>query len=160
MAIYEGDIAKVVALIRRAPHPLLLDTPNDNAYAPIHIAVSLRHAKIVRYLIVAGAKPSPRNIRGDSPLHIAARNGDLLCCQAITTPVQPYERNVLGLLYEQQHYQPANLDQWNYQGRFLKICKVIILFRKGYHIRSSFYIEFGFSNDVNEASGVPQGSSD
>lgn len=123
MAIYEGDIAKVLALIRKAPFPLLLDTPNDDAYAPIHIAVSLGNAKIVRWLIVAGAKPSPRNIRGDSPLHIAARNGDLSCCQAITTPIQPYERLSLGLQYDHQIYQQANLDQWNYQGRFSNIVK-------------------------------------
>lgn len=117
MAIYEGVVAKVLGLIRKAPHPMLLDTPNDDAYAPIHIAVSLGHSKIVRWLVVAGAKLSPRNIRGDSPLHIAARNGDVLCCKAITDPVERHERIALGVQYPQPPHQPANLDQWNYQGR-------------------------------------------
>ncbi|RZC34589.1 cactus isoform 2 [Asbolus verrucosus] len=117
LAISQGFVEVVLALIRRAPHPLLLDTPNDDAQAPIHLAAAIGHWKIVRALVVAGAKPSPRNIRGDSPLHIAARNGDLLCCKAITDPVQEQERASLALSYPQQPYQQINLDQWNYEGQ-------------------------------------------
>jgi ankyrin repeat protein len=99
-----------------APHPKLLDTPNDSAQTPIHLAASIGQWRMVRWLIVAGAKPSPRNIRGDSPLHIAARNGDVFCCKAITDPVQEQERKALGLSYAQQSYYELNLDQWNYEG--------------------------------------------
>ncbi|KAJ3644367.1 hypothetical protein Zmor_027032 [Zophobas morio] len=117
LAIAQGFVEVVLALIRRAPHPLLLDTPNDNAQTPIHLATSIGHWRIVRWLVVAGAKPSPRNIRGDSPLHIAARNGDVLCCKALTEPVKEQERLALGLSYPKQPYHEVNLDQWNYEGQ-------------------------------------------
>lgn len=117
LAIAQGFVEAVLTLIRMAPHPLLLDTPNDDAQTPIHLAVSMGQSRIVRWLVVAGAKPSPRDIRGDSPLHIAVRNGDLRCCKALTAPVQEHERIALGLSYPQQPYQQINLDQWNYEGQ-------------------------------------------
>ncbi|KAJ3621812.1 hypothetical protein MTP99_002365 [Tenebrio molitor] len=117
LAIAQGFVEVVLALIRMAPHPKLLDTPNDSAQTPIHLAASIGQWRMVRWLIVAGAKPSPRNIRGDSPLHIAARNGDVFCCKAITDPVQEQERKALGLSYAQQSYYELNLDQWNYEGQ-------------------------------------------
>ncbi|KYB24623.1 cactus isoform 2 [Tribolium castaneum] len=117
LAIAEGFVEVVLALIRKAPHPLFLDTPNDNAQTPIHLAAAKQNWLIVRWLVVAGAKPCPRNIRGDSPLHIAARNGDLRTCRAITDPVQEQERISLGLTYPKQPYQEINLDQWNYEGQ-------------------------------------------
>lgn len=71
---------------------------------------------------MAGAKPAPRNVAGDSPLHIAARNGDLLCCKAITAPVQQHERVALGVSYAQTPYQRPDLDQWNHEGMLLGVC--------------------------------------
>lgn len=106
-----------LALIRLAPHPRFLDTPNDDAQSPLHLAVATGQAKIARTLIVAGARPSPRNLLGDSPLHIAVRTGDVSCCKAITDPVHQQERDALRLSYLPPHvYQPVNLDQWNYDG--------------------------------------------
>lgn len=105
-----------LALIRLAPHPRFLDTPNDDAQSPLHLAVATGQAKIARTLIVAGARPSPRNLHGDSPLHIAARTGDVSCCKAIADPVNQQERDALALSYLPQTYQPLNLDQWDYDG--------------------------------------------
>lgn len=68
-------------------------------------------------MIVAGAKPCPRNLQGDSPLHIAARTGDIDCSRAITDPVQQQERDVLNLQYPPQPYYSCDLDQWNYNGK-------------------------------------------
>lgn len=106
----------VVALIRAAPHPRLLDTPNDDAQSPLHLAVATRQWRIARWLIVAGAKPCPRNLQGDSPLHICARTADLQSCKAITDPVTQHERDALALSYPPQPYQPCDVDQWNYDG--------------------------------------------
>lgn len=116
-AIVQGFLEVVLAIIRAAPRPHLLDTPNDDAQSPLHYAVATKQWKIVRWLIVAGAKPSPRNRQGDSPLHICARTGDVQSCKAITDPVTQTERDALALSYPPQPYQPCQLDQWNYDGQ-------------------------------------------
>ncbi|XP_017774370.1 PREDICTED: NF-kappa-B inhibitor cactus [Nicrophorus vespilloides] len=116
-AILKGVLDQALAVIRVAPHPFLLDTLNDDAQSPLHLAVATGQWKIARWLIVAGARPSPRNICGDSPLHLAARNGDLDCCRAITDPVQQQERDLLGLRYPPSPYQYCEFDQWNYDGQ-------------------------------------------
>lgn len=116
-AIVQGFLEVVLAIIRAAPRPHLLDTPNDDAQSPLHYAVATKQWKIVRWLIVAGAKPSPRNRQGDSPLHICARTGDVQSCKAITDPVTQTERDALALTYPPQPYQPCQLDQWNYDGQ-------------------------------------------
>lgn len=126
-AIIQEFPEAALALIRLAPHPRLLDTPNDDAQSPLHLAVATGQAKVARWLVVAGARPGPRNLHGDSPLHIAARTGDILCCKAITDAVHQQERDVLALSYVPQTYQAFNLDQWNYDGEcFLKF----VLFAK------------------------------
>ncbi|XP_018334475.1 NF-kappa-B inhibitor cactus [Agrilus planipennis] len=117
IAIVQRFPEVVLALIRAAPHPRLLDTPNDDALTPLHLAVVTGQWHIVRWLIVAGARPGPRNLRGDSPLHICAQTGDLQTCKAITNPVTQHERDSLALSYPAQPYHQVDLEQWNYDGQ-------------------------------------------
>ncbi|XP_044754652.1 NF-kappa-B inhibitor cactus [Coccinella septempunctata] len=117
LAIANGILDVAAALIQMAPHPRLLDTANDDALTPLHIAVSRRLTSIVRLLIIAGARPGPRNLSGDSPLHIAARLGDLDCCKAILYPVQSQEREQMVLRYSAQLYTTYDVEQWNHEGR-------------------------------------------
>ncbi|KAL3269478.1 hypothetical protein HHI36_008546 [Cryptolaemus montrouzieri] len=114
MAIAHGVLEAAYALIRIAPHPRLLDTPNDDALTPLHLAVAMRQWRIVRWLIIAGARPGPRNLAGDSPLHLAARSGDVECCKAILYPVQSHEREQLLLSYPPQLCPTVDIEQWNY----------------------------------------------
>ncbi|KAF7272968.1 hypothetical protein GWI33_014282 [Rhynchophorus ferrugineus] len=116
-AIFHRCVEVALALIRSAPHPRLLDTPNDSAQTPLHLAVETAQYQIVRWLIVAGAKPSPRDAQGDSPLHIAARMGDLNCIKAIVEPVQPKHVNAMSLGYLVPNYEKCHLNQWNYLGQ-------------------------------------------
>ncbi|XP_018571849.1 NF-kappa-B inhibitor cactus-like [Anoplophora glabripennis] len=116
-AIVEGFVEVALALIRAAPHPRLLDTPNDDAQTPLHLAVETAQWRIARWLVVAGARPCPRDLQGDSPLHIAARAGDVKSIKAIADPVQQQERDALALSYQGHMYQPCDLDQWNYLGQ-------------------------------------------
>lgn len=116
-AIVEGFVEVALALIRAAPHPRLLDTRNDDAQTPLHLAVETAQWRIARWLVVAGARPCPRDLRGDSPLHIAARAGDVKSIKAIADPVQQQERDALALSYQGLMYQPCDLDQWNYLGQ-------------------------------------------
>lgn len=60
-AIVRGFVEVALALIRAAPHPRLLDTPNDAALTPLHLAVATGQHPVARWLIIAGARPSPRN---------------------------------------------------------------------------------------------------
>lgn len=103
-------------MIRAAPHPRLLDTRNDDALTPLHLAVATGQWRVARWLIIAGARPGPRNLRGDSPLHLAASLGDVSCCRAILDPVQEKERESLALCYPLQPYEPFDLEQWNFDG--------------------------------------------
>ncbi|GJQ71353.1 putative positive regulation of antifungal peptide biosynthetic process [Trypoxylus dichotomus] len=116
-AILSGFPEMALVLIRATPVPRLLDTANDDEQTALHLAVATGQAQITRWLIVAGARPCPRNLQGDSPLHIAARLGDVQCCRAITDPVALQEREALNLSYPVQPYCPVDLDQWNYDGQ-------------------------------------------
>lgn len=58
LAIIGEYIEAVYAIIRLAPIPALLDIRNDDAQAPIHLAVMTKQPNIVRKLLVAGAKVS------------------------------------------------------------------------------------------------------
>ncbi|KAJ8917829.1 hypothetical protein NQ315_010738 [Exocentrus adspersus] len=109
VAIVEKYEKVALALIRAAPHPRLLDTPNDDAQTPLHLAVETAQWTIARWLVVAGARPCPRDRR--------ARMGDIKCIKAIADPVQQQERVALALGYQGHMYQPCSLDQWNYLGQ-------------------------------------------
>ncbi|KAG5896852.1 hypothetical protein JTB14_024191 [Gonioctena quinquepunctata] len=115
-AIEEGFVEVTLALIRVAPYPQILDTPNKYGQTPLHLAVASGQWNVARWLIVAGAKPCPRGFEGNSPLHIAALNEDLKCVQAIAHPVQQQERDQLALSYPGHLCQPCDFEQWNYLG--------------------------------------------
>ncbi|KAK9890890.1 hypothetical protein WA026_012232 [Henosepilachna vigintioctopunctata] len=117
LAIGNGQLQKAYSLICQSPHPRLLDTPNDEALTPLHLAVLTRQPFVARWLIVAGARPGPRNIDGNSPLHLAVQVGEIDCLQAIMYPVQNKEREDMKLNYSVQKLEHYDLEQWNYNGQ-------------------------------------------
>ncbi|GAB0089137.1 NF-kappa-B inhibitor cactus [Sergentomyia squamirostris] len=80
-----GDVAK--ALIRMNPYPCLLDIQNDFFQTPLHLAVIAGQYTTVRQLILAGAEPTIRDYKGNTPLHLACEKGDLACVHALTVPI-------------------------------------------------------------------------
>ncbi|KAL3269475.1 hypothetical protein HHI36_008544 [Cryptolaemus montrouzieri] len=116
-AIHQCYPEIALALIRGAPNSNYLNISNDDGSTALHLAVATDQWRIVRWLIVAGAEPGPRNFRGESPLHIAARLGNLNCCKAITETVHLEERKFLNLNYEITSYKQVDLDQWDYEGQ-------------------------------------------
>ncbi|XP_011879596.1 PREDICTED: NF-kappa-B inhibitor cactus-like [Vollenhovia emeryi] len=115
IAIMQSYVEAALVLIRLAPDPLLLDTCNDVHQSPLYLAVLMSQSLIVRRLILAGADPSVRNIRGDTALHLACNRGDLACAKALTDPLSPMERNQL-MPGQTVPALPQNLEQRNYNG--------------------------------------------
>lgn len=54
--INEIPMNMIWQIIRLAPAPWLLDLKNDDAQAPVHLAVLTRQPNVVRRLLIAGAK--------------------------------------------------------------------------------------------------------
>ncbi|GBP98379.1 NF-kappa-B inhibitor cactus, partial [Eumeta japonica] len=56
LACISGYEDVVIALIRMAPHPCLFNIQNDDAQTPLHLATLTAQPKIIRMLLIAGAK--------------------------------------------------------------------------------------------------------
>lgn len=91
LAIASGLADVVDALVRLAPTPEYLSIQNSQSYAPLHIAVLQNQPVLVRRLIVAGARPDPRDYEGNTPLHLAARRGYVDCAEALVRPISVLE---------------------------------------------------------------------
>ena len=91
LAIASGYVEVVHALVRMAPHPDYLSIQNNATYAPLHIAVLQNQPAIVRRLVVAGARLDVRDREGNTPLHLAARRGNLECGEALLNPISVQE---------------------------------------------------------------------
>ena len=91
LAIASGFVDVVYALIRMAPHPDYLSIQNRALYSPLHIAVLQNQPAVVRRLVVAGARLDVRDREGNTPLHLAARRGNLECGEALLKPVSVQE---------------------------------------------------------------------
>ena len=105
LAIASGFVDVVYALIRMAPHPDYLSIQNHALYSPLHIAVLQNQPAVVRRLVVAGARLDVRDNEGNTPLHLAARRGNLECGEALLKPVSVQEMS------EQSQGQPVLYSQ-------------------------------------------------
>lgn len=97
LAIADGNIDVVFALIRMAPHSACLDIQNNELYAPLHIAVLVNQPKMVRRLVIFGAITHIRDREGNTPLHLAAKRGLIECAQALLAPISTEELRDAGL---------------------------------------------------------------
>nr|XP_020477648.1 NF-kappa-B inhibitor alpha [Monopterus albus] len=65
-----------------------LNTQNDLRQTPLHLAVITNQAGVCQHLLASSCDPTLVDNRGDTPLHIACRHGDLLCFSVITQNCQ------------------------------------------------------------------------
>jgi ankyrin only family protein len=91
LAIASGYVEVVHALIRMAPHPDYLSIQNNAMYAPLHIAVLQNQPSVARRLVIAGARLDIQDHEGNTPLHLAARRGNVECGEALLNPVSVQE---------------------------------------------------------------------
>uniref|UniRef100_A0A7N8YAA0 NF-kappa-B inhibitor alpha n=1 Tax=Mastacembelus armatus TaxID=205130 RepID=A0A7N8YAA0_9TELE len=65
-----------------------LNAQNDLRQTPLHLAVVTNQADVCQHLLASGCDPTLVDNRGDTPLHIACRHGNLLCFSVITQNCQ------------------------------------------------------------------------
>jgi ankyrin repeat protein len=117
LAIASGFVEVVFALIRMAPHPSYLDIQNNELYAPLHIAVLMNQAGMVRRLVVAGATTDIRDLEGNTPLHLAAKRGFLDCAEALLRSISVHELEEASVAVgSSSSCSRSVIDLKNYQG--------------------------------------------
>jgi len=117
LAIASGWSEVVFALIRMAPHPAYLDIQNNELYAPLHIAVLMNQANMVRRLVVAGATNDIRDHEGNTPLHLASKRGYLECAEALLRSISVEELREASVASSDAHNNLHSiLDLKNYHG--------------------------------------------
>lgn len=118
IAIMRGFVEVVWHITRLLPHQALLDLPNNSGRTALHLAVGSGDARLARHLIVCGASPVARNLKGETPLHIACRNGDPVMVSGLTSQVTVYEVVSARLAYPPNHtHGLLAADLNNYDGQ-------------------------------------------
>ena len=109
-------------LIDNCPSWSLLNIQNDLGQTPLHLAVLTKQYGITRKLLVHGATVDLRDKQGNTPLHVACRQGSMDCVLALTRRVQHQETSQVPYdIPFQRIPQPA--DMQNYEGmRCYKCC--------------------------------------
>jgi len=118
LAVLQGFIEVVFSLVRILPDPRLLEIPNKYLQTPLHLAVLTNQAPLVRRLVVGGASVLLRDRLGNTPLHLACREGHVDCAHALLLPVSHEERqSALLPLHIVPQPLPQDLEQKNYEGQ-------------------------------------------
>ena len=77
-------------------------------------------APLVRRLVVGGASVQCRDLNGNTPLHLACRDGHTDCVKALCLPISQSEHEVALLHLTSQmpppQPLPQDLEQRNYDG--------------------------------------------
>jgi ankyrin repeat protein len=105
---------KIIAL---SPSYEFVNIPNNLHQTPLHLAVATRQLLLARRLMVAGASLEAPDHCGNTPLHVACREGLADMVQFLLTPVQKQETHANSYTIPMQCV-PQDLSIRNYDGRF------------------------------------------
>lgn len=116
LAIIHENVEVAAKLIRGATRTWL-DIQNDIGQTALHLAVLTEQARIVRWLLVAGAKPGVRDIEGNTALHLACLHRRNECAKQLLTPLSLAELQTSPAVQQSPTKLPQDLEQWNYNGK-------------------------------------------
>lgn len=121
----DGDTKLHIAIIQGAPEVYnimslstshqCVNISNELFYqTPLHLAVLTAQWNVARQLMVWGALVALQDHNGDTPLHIACRQGDMNCVRVLTSPVT-YEE-VTNIHYSIPFQKIPQDTIFNYKG--------------------------------------------
>lgn len=96
LALIGGNERLACALIDMVPNVECLNIPNSLYQRPVHLAVLTKQLTVLQKLLSKNIDISCQDHQGNTPLHLACRNGDLDCVKAILKVVR--ERRALQCL--------------------------------------------------------------
>ncbi len=102
-------------MINLVPQPDFLNISNALCQTPLHLAVLTKQPTIVRHLVCMGAALDARDRFGNTPLHLACRDGDLESVKSLTMPYLVTETSSLPMWVVVQKI-PQEGDIKNYEG--------------------------------------------
>lgn len=102
--------------ISLAPNPNFLNIKNNFQQTPLHLAAITKQPRVARKLIASGAQIDARDHKGNSPLHIAAKEGHTDVAKVLLEPIKHSETvdNAYEIPYQAI---PQNLEARNYDGK-------------------------------------------
>ena len=116
MAIIQLSEPAALLCIKRAPVNEWLNFQNTMCQSPLHLAVITRQLTVVRRLMAAGASVKTRDLHGNTPLHIACREGHKEIVSYLLKPI--YYEETLENMYDIPYQRiPQDLEYKNYDGR-------------------------------------------
>ncbi|XP_053207498.1 NF-kappa-B inhibitor cactus-like [Panonychus citri] len=83
LAVIQGVTNLVSYLIKEAPSSEYLDIANDEFQTPLHLATITKQYGIINQLVTSGASLFIRDRNGNSPVHIACQNGDIMALKSL-----------------------------------------------------------------------------
>lgn len=105
-----------IYLISLVKDPDLLNIRNNFQQTSLHLAVLTKQPLLVRKLMSAGAHVDVPDRNGNTPLHLASREGNTLITKALVEPVTKEEQDEVE--YEIPYVRiPQNLEARNYDGQ-------------------------------------------
>nr|ADK74377.1 inhibitor of nuclear factor-kappaB [Meretrix meretrix] len=132
--------------ISLTPTHTLLSLKNNYLQTPLHLAVITKQDVLTRKLMTSGAQVDSRDHKGNTPLHIASKEGYDYFAKILLEPIH-YEET-MNNKYELPYQQiPQNLEARNYEGQ---VC--IHLAAEGCHIKT-LNVLLSKGADVNARDG-------
>ncbi|XP_067657308.1 NF-kappa-B inhibitor cactus-like [Haliotis asinina] len=115
LGIIQHQTMLVLWFISLALSPDWLNITNHLVQTPLHIAVIMKDALTTRRLMAAGSSVVARDMNGNTPLHIACREGYLDIVHHLLKPImfEETEANKYELPYQRI---PQDLEIANYDG--------------------------------------------
>lgn len=115
VAIICEDVPAAFEIIDKAESHIFLSYQNHLRQSPLHLAVLTKQLSVVRGLVTSGADFMTRDRNGNTPLHLACREGFVDVAKSLLEPVSPLEAIKTDREIPNQ-FISQRLDVKNYDG--------------------------------------------